>query len=170
MKEVSGLTAVDTLYEVMGLRLGQTFLEFLTTIYLPAVIAIAAICFVYYQCLERQSFRGLVAYVAYLLFFWWLITPVRTGVAMPAGTSLGSEEDFSRLYESLGQGAPEIRVPRFLLLLHSLTDNVVKVLVTRTNRTFLSSPFGSERLSARLRTCGINDGALRERFLRFVAG
>lgn len=170
MSDISGLTAVDTLYEVMGYRLGANFFEFLTTIYLPVAVAIGALCYVYFQCIEKGSFRGLVIYLVYLLFMWWLMTPVKTNVALPAGTATETIEDFARLYESYGKGASQVRVPRVLLILHVLTDNVVKVMVARTNRTFLSNPFGSERLAALMRQSGINDAALRERFLRFLVG
>lgn len=167
---ISGLTAVDTLYEVMGYRLGANFFEFLVSIYLPAAIAIGGLCYVLYQCLEKGSFRGLVVYLCYLVFVWWLMTPVKTSVALPAGTATESVEDFAHLYESYGKGVSQVRVPRLLLILHSLTDNTVKALVARTNRTFLENPFGSERLASRLRQSGVNDAALRERFLRFVVG
>ena len=170
MNRISGVTFVDTLYELMGYRLGMSIQEFLASIFLPFVISIGALCYVYHECLEKQTFRPLVFYFAYLLFIWWLITPVATQVAFPAGTAPESIEEFKALYESKDGAGTTVRIPRVLVLLHSLTDGAVKVMVHRTNRTFLDNPFGSERLAARLRQSGINDAALRERFLRFVAG
>jgi len=167
---ISGLTAIDTLYEAMGYRLGQEFLAFLTSVYLPAAVAIGGLCHIIWQCVEKQSFGRLAGYLAYLVFIWWLIVPVTTQVALPAGTTASSREDFARLYESSGKRGSELKVPRVLLILHVLTDNAVKAMVARTNRTFLDNPFGSERLASLLRQSGINDAALRQRFQRFLVG
>jgi hypothetical protein len=170
VNRISGVTFVDTLYELMGYRLGASIQEFLGSIFLPFLISIGALCCVYYHCLEKQTFRPLVFYFCYLLFIWWLVSPVATQVGFPAGTAPESIEEFKTLYESKDGAGTTVKIPRVLLAVHSLTDNAVKVMVHRTNRTFLDNPFGSERLAARLRQSGINDAVLRERFLRFVAG
>jgi hypothetical protein len=98
------------------------------------------------------------------------VTALTTQVAFPAGSAPESIEEFKALYESKDGAGSTVRIPRVLLFVHSLTDSAVKVMVHRTNRTFLDNPFGWERLAARLRQSGINDAALRERFLRFLAG
>jgi hypothetical protein len=70
-----GLTSVDSLFEMLGMRAGGRMADFSYAVWLPALIALASIAWLYVRSIERGLIRPVVFYFFYAVFIGFLAGP-----------------------------------------------------------------------------------------------
>jgi hypothetical protein len=128
------MTPVDTLYEYAGLKLAGLLHGILAGAGLPLILGSAGVAYVVHRLAsDRASPRDLGAYVLFLVFAAWLLSPVQGG---------------------------EVRAPRFLVYLGSAADLLQKRAARAIQERFLDAPFEWERVAALAAFARILDPAL----------
>ena len=166
-EEIRGVTAIDTMYELKGFQMAQSFSEILIP-WAVGILAAAAVVHTLFMADRTRRFRDIVIYSGYFLAMLYLAHPIKVNVAVPAGYVWEDFEAFYREYDRGSRGQPMVKAPRFMVWSHVLSDALSAVLMNRVNKTFMEAPFGLERLSVLLREARIHDSGLQERFQAFV--
>lgn len=167
MEEIRGVTAIDTMYELKGFQMAQSFTEILFP-WAVGILAAAGVVHTLFLADRTRRFRDVVVYSGYVLAIFYLIHPVKVNVAVPAGYVWEDFEAFYREYDRGSRGQPLVKAPRFMAWAHIFSDALTAALMSRVNKTFLEAPFGLERLSALLREARLHDSDLQERYQAFV--
>ncbi len=166
-EEIRGVTAIDTMYELKGFQMAQSFYEVIFP-WAIGILAAAAIVQILFMADRTRRFRDVVIYSGYFLVMLYLAHPIKVNVAVPAGYVWEDFEAFYREYDMGSRGQPMVKAPRFMVWSHILCDGVTKLLMNKVNKSFMDAPFGMERLSALLRQARIHDSGLQERYQAFV--
>ncbi|MBI2901137.1 MAG: hypothetical protein HYY17_13215 [Planctomycetes bacterium] len=166
-EEIRGVTAIDTMYELKGFQMAQSFYEVIFP-WAIGVLAATAVVHILFMADRTRRFRDIVIYSGYFLVMLYLAHPIKVNVAVPAGYVWEDFEAFYREYERGSKGQPMVKAPRFMVWSHILCDGISKILINQVNKSFVDAPFGMERLSALLRQARIHDSDLQERYQAFV--
>ena len=168
MDELSGFTAIDTIYELKGYRIAAEF-QGKVGLLLASLLVGFGILRALYQASDDGRYRRLVLYIAQAVIVLGFLSPVRVNVALPAGYVY--ENDADELI-GVGEGSadrqPSITAPRILVWTHIGIDALTRSLIGAANDSFTKHPYGVERAAVRLRLAKINDSDLRGRYYAFV--
>jgi hypothetical protein len=170
MDEISGWTAIDTLYEVKGLQVASGY--FVPLFALAAgVLVTTGIVRCLYRTTETNRYRELAVYLLLALTVAWLIHPTSVRVAAPAGYTYDATLE-EMVEDSRGGQAATVTVagvPMILPFLHEVAEFIPRIMSRAIDRGFETNPFGHDRGAALLRLSRVrDDDALRTRFHGFL--
>lgn len=87
MSEVGGLTAIDSAFELIALRSAGRMWQVFETFWIPGMIVLASVAFVYWRSLEQGKLRHILLYLAYAVVVAALWSPVSVRFPMLQGES-----------------------------------------------------------------------------------
>jgi hypothetical protein len=169
MEEMSGWSAIDTLYEIKGFQLAANFFGPLYMILVAVLFGFGTITVLYRTSIENR-YRGVVVYIASAILLMWLIAPITVQVSVPAGYAYDGtlEELVQSAASGRGPYAVVERVPRIMAWMHHSIDALTHQLVGAVNSSFAKQPFGQDRGAVLLRLSKIQDEVLRTKYQTFV--
>ena len=106
-EEIRGVTAIDTMYELKGFQMAQSFYEVIFP-WAIGILAAAAVVHILFMADRTNRFRDIVLYSGYFLAMMYLADPIKVNVAVPAGFVWEDFESFYREYDQGSRGQPMV--------------------------------------------------------------
>ena len=170
--DVSGWTALDTLYEVKGFQIAAGFFTGKLFNSLVALMFAIGLTMTMYQASIKGEYRGVFHYILWFFFMLWLIAPMSVQVRVPAGYTYDAtlEELVESAASSQTTKAEIAGVPRIMAFGHYAVDTLTAYLIASANSSFQDRPFATERTGVLLVHSRIEDSDLRQKYHIFVVG
>lgn len=127
--EIQGLTPIDTLYEYTGYSISLQIGRYLIwSGYIVGFVLAVAILRLYYQGSREGTFKDLAIYPVYVLFIFFLVTPIPVSLTAPQPRNAPFLEETTSASASIAQPST-LEVPRILAyvgaVMGSLQTNMV---------------------------------------------
>lgn len=147
MDEVHGITAIDSLYERIGLEAAGQVAGLLLRFGLPFLIVLVSTAWLFFRGAQEGSYRHAFVYFFSALLVWFLLSPV--GVVVPGK-----------------RGPRRFQSPRLVVHLNAILDRMLGAATGEFS--VLRRELGRDRAAFMLSNLRITDGDLRRRVKTFL--